>query len=608
MGTIRRVFARFLALKFQPAPATIGADKRIPSPPMDNAVATTASNSRATALVPATPGLGERWQQLPGRVQIAAALGVAGLAVVLALMFGGARDADYRLLFPNLSDKDGGAVIERLTQMNVPYRFADGGSTIMVPAGRVHELRMKLASAGLPSGSAGGAAGYELLDKNNFGQTQGQERMKMQRAIEGELTTTIQALESVKAARVHLALPNQNGFFREQQKPSASVVLTLHAGRTLERGQVAGIVRVVSGSVPELAARAVSVVDSTGALLSGTGEEDSSGGAQGLDSQQLQYRRDVEAGHLKRVLALLEPVVGRDNVRASISADLDFSQVMRTAEAYGPNQGAEAKPAVREQRSEESSQPGGANPAGVPGATSNQPPVAAQAPINGAAQALQGAQGAAAAAATRREAATRFELDKTVTVTRAAVGTVRRLNAAVVVNHRSSTDAKGKTSTAPLSEKEIEQLTALVQQGIGFNAERGDVVKVVNAPFRAEPTTTVDEAPLWKQGWLIDLLRSAAAPLALALVALVIVFKLIKPALAAVLTTPAPAPGSSLNELVDGDEAATLAAQTAQAAQAKLPAPSNSQHNDRLLAARAMAKQNPAAVAGIVRGWVNGET
>jgi len=559
--------------------------------------------------VPATRGLGERWQLLPGRVQFAAALGVAGLAVVLALMFGGARDADYRLLFPNLSDKDGGAVIERLTQMNVPYRFAEGGSTIMVPAGRVHELRMKLASAGLPSGSAGGMAGYELLDKNSFGQTQGQERMKMQRAIEGELTTTIQALESVKAARVHLALPNQNGFFREQQKPSASVVLTLHAGRTLERGQVAGIVRVVSGSVPELAARAVSVVDSTGALLSGTGDDDSQGGAMGLDSQQLQYRRDVEAGHLKRVLALLEPVVGRDNMRASISADLDFSQVMRTAEAYGPNQGAEAKPAVREQRSEESSQPGGANPAGVPGATSNQPPVPAQAPINGASQALQGAQGAAAAgAATRREAATRFEVDKTVTVTRAAVGTVRRLNAAVVVNHRSNTDAKGKTTTVPLSEKDIEQLTALVQQGIGFNAERGDVVKVVNAPFRAEPSATADELPLWKQGWLIDLLRSAAAPLALALVALVIVFKLIKPALTAVLTPPVPPPGSSLDEVVDGDEAAALAAQTAKTAQAKLPAPTNLQHNDRLLAARAMAKENPAAVAGIVRGWVNGET
>ena len=569
---------------------------------MDNAVVRTASNPLATPLVPATPGLAGRWMALPARLQLGATLGLAGLLAVLALMFTGARDADYRMLFPNLSDKDGGAVIERLTQMNVPYRFAEGGSTIMVPAGRVHELRMKLASAGLPSGSAGGAAGYELLDKNNFGQTQGQERMKMQRAIEGELTTTIQALESVKAARVHLALPNQNGFFREQQKPSASVVLTLHAGRTLERGQVAGIVRVVSGSVPELQARAVSVVDSTGALLSGAGDDDSAGGSPGLDSQQLQYRRDLEAGHQKRVLALLEPVVGRDNVRASISADLDFSQVMRTAEAYGPNQGAEAKPAVREQRSEESSQPGGATPAGVPGATSNQPPVPAQAPINGAAQPLQGAQGGTASgAATRREAATRFEVDKTVTVTKAAVGNVRRLNAAVVVNHRTTTDAKGKTTTAPLSEKEIEQLTALVQQGIGFNAERGDVVKVVNAPFRSEPATAVDTLPLWKQTWLIDLLRSAAAPLALGLVALVIVFKLIKPALSAVMAPPPPPEtGSSLNEVVDGD--------TGPAGQASLMAPRLTLHNEKLLAARAMAKQNPAAVASIVRGWVNGET
>ena len=197
----------------------------------------------------------------------------------------------------------------------------------------------------------------------------------------------------------------------------------------------------------------------------------------------MQYRRDVEVGHLKRVLALLEPVVGRDNVRASVTAEMDFSQIMKTAEAYGPNQGADAKPAVREQRSEDSSQPGGATPAGVPGATSNQPPTPAQAPINGPAQALQGAQGGSAtAAATRREAATRFEVDKTVTVTKGAVGTVRRLSAAVVVNHRSSIDPKGKTNTVPLSEKEIEQLTALVQQGIGFNAERGDVVKIVNAP------------------------------------------------------------------------------------------------------------------------------
>ncbi len=568
---------------------------------MDNAVASIAPTPLMPAKAPpaAPPGLGARWQALPGRTQLMGLLGFAALVAVLVAMFIGARDADYRPLFPNLSEKDGGAVIDHLTQMNVPYRFAEGGSMILVPSGRVHELRMKLAAAGLPSTGASGTVGYELLDKNSFGQTQGQERMKMQRAIEGELTTTIQSLESVKAARVHLAIPQANGFFREQQKPSASVVLTLQPGHTLDRSQIAGIVRVVSGSVPDLSAKAVSVVDSTGTLLTGAGDDTN---ADGLDSQQLQYRREVEATQLKRVLDLLEPVLGRDNVRASVSADIDFSQVMQTAEAYGPNQGPDAKAAVREQRSEESNQPGGGTVGGIPGATSNQPPVPATAPINGPAQALQATPGSSGAAggAARREAATRFELDKTVTVTRNAVGGVRRLTAAVVVNNRVSVDSKGKTVSTPLTQKELDQLTALVQEGIGYNAQRGDVVKVVNAPFRVEAAPAPEVQPLWQQPWLIDLLRSAAAPVALALVALVIVLKLIRPALTAMLAPlPPPEPGSQLDEVVAGDGAAGVG-------HVPLALPAAAQ-NDRADAARALAKSNPAAVAHIVRGWVNGE-
>jgi flagellar M-ring protein FliF len=567
---------------------------------MDNALATTAPN----AIVPVelarieAPTLASRWRELPGRMQAMAVLGVAALLAILVAMAFSAKDADYRALFPNLSEKDGGAIIDRLTQMNVPYRFTEGGSVIMVPSSRVHELRMKLAAAGLPGSTAGGNTGYELLDKNTFGQTQGQERMKMQRAIEGELVTTIQALEPVKSARVHLALPQQNGFFREQQKPSASVVLTLHPGRTLDRGQIAGIIRVVSGSVPELTAKAISVVDSTGALLSQTGEED-----QGLDSQQLQYRREVEAGHLKRVLDLLEPVLGRDNVRATISADIDFSQVMQTAEAYRPNQGADAKATVRELRTEESNGGGSATPAGIPGATSNQPPTPASAPINGSAQAMQAAQGGSGGGSARREAATRFEVDKTTTVTRNAVGSVRRLSAAVVVNHRTTNDAKGKPVTAALPDKEIEQLTALVQQGIGFNSERGDVVKVINAPFRVEVATVGEDLPMWKQPWVVDLLKSAAAPAALALVALVVVFKLIRPALVTMLAPPPPPPepeiGGQLDEVVSDEQAAANNAEQLMLEQTQLK---------RLDHARAMARNNPAAVALIVRGWVSGET
>ncbi len=567
---------------------------------MDNAVATTAPNQAVLLPAPAGgPGsFGARWSTLPRGTQVGAIVGVLLLVGLLVAMSFSAKDSSYRVLFPQLSDKDGGAVIERLTQMNVPYRFVDGGSTIMVPASRVHELRMKLAQAGLPSTGPGaaGAAGYELLDKDSFGQTQVQERMKIQRAIEGELTTTIQSIESVKSARVHLALPAQNGFFREQQKPSASVVLNLHPGRTLDRAQVAGIVKLVSGSVPELAPKAVSVVDSTGALLSAPGDDESQ---MGLDSQQLQYRRELEATHHKRILALLEPVVGRDNVRATVTADVDFSQVMQTAEAYAPNQGSDARVAIREQRSEESSQPQ-ANVGGVPGATSNQPPVPAQAPVNGAAQPL-GPQGGAAGAgaATRREAATRFEVDKTTTVTRQATGQVRRLNAAVVVNHRANPDPKSKTPTVPLSEKELQELTALVQQGIGFNADRGDVVKVVNVPFRAEPAAPADDTPLWQQPWLLDLLKTAAAPFALALVALVVVFKLIKPAVTQLLAPPPPPPppppGSQIDEVVGAENVPAL------------PPPEEPKYASKVEAARAMARQNPAAVASIVRGWVNGE-
>lgn len=571
---------------------------------MDNAVATTAPHPAAllpggglAAQAGGGPSLSQRWGTLPARQQVGAIIGVAALVALLVLLSVSARDSDYRVLFPTLSDKDGGAVIDRLAQMGVPYKFAEGGSAIMVPSSRVHELRMKMAQAGLPSSgpAAAGSGGYELLDKNSFGQTQVQERMKIQRAIEGELTTTIQAIDSVRTARVHLALPPSNGFFREQQKPSASVVLTLHPGRTLDRAQVAGIVRLVSGSVPELNPKAVSVVDSTGALLSQNTDDES---LIGLDSQQLQYRRELENTHHKRILALLEPVVGRDNVRATVTADVDFSQVMQTAEAYAPNQGTDARVAVREQRSEESSQPS-ANAGGVPGAAANQPPVPAQAPINGPAQAL-GAQQlpGGAGAAQRREAATRFEVDKTTTVTRQAVGQVRRLNAAVVVNHRTSTDARGRTSTVPLSEKELQELTALVQQGIGFDERRGDVVKIVNAPFRVETPEPEPETPLWQQPWLVDLLKTAAAPLALALVALMVLTKLIKPALTTLLAPPppppAPEPGSTVSEVVDEPLPPPLALQA--------PVYAN-----KLEAARAIARDNPAAVANIVRGWVNGE-
>lgn len=556
-----------------------------------------------TAVVPqplATPPatFGARVAALPTKTKAMAGVGIAALAALVLALALSSGSTEYKVLFANVSEKDGGAIVERLAQMNVPYRFADGSGTILVPASQVYDLRLKLSAAGLPKGSV---TGYELLDKSPFGQTQGQERINLQRALEGELTRTIQSLQSVQSARVHLALPNQNGFFREQQKPSASVVLTLHPGRTLDRAQVAGIVHLVSSSVPELSAKAVSVIDGSGALLS---QQDNQN-PQGLDQQQLQYLREVENAYLRRVIDLLEPVVGRDNLRASVTAEVDFSQTELTSEEFKPNQGEGNAPAVRASRVEESNQPGPNTPTGVPGAQSNQPPTPATAPVNGQAQAMQGAQ-AGGGNATRREAETRYEVDKTVRVTRGATGQVRRVNAAVVVNHRTGTDAKGKPTTTPLSPEEIAKLTALVEQGIGFNKDRGDSVRVVNAPFKADPAPAAENIPLWQQPWVQDLLRAGAAPFALALVALVVIFALIRPAVKAAIAPPPPPEadkkGGTIDEVVDGD--AALPGPDG----GLIPALEAPAVNEKLEAARKLARENPAAVANIVRGWVSGET
>ena len=557
---------------------------------MDNALALNAS-----AALPVPTGLGSRVAAMPMKSKLALGLGVAALAAVVLAMTVWSSQGDYKVLYANLSDKDGGAIIAQLSQMNIPYRHADGGAAILVPASKVHDARLKLASAGLPKGSV---VGFELMDGARFGQTQFQERLTFQRGLEGELTRSITSMAAVQGARVHLALPNQNGFFREQQKPSASVLLTLHPGRALDRAQVAGIVHLVSSSVPEMNPKAVSVLDQTGALLSGTPE--SSHGA-GLDATQLQYVNQIESGYSKRILELLEPVVGGQNLRASVTAEVDFAQSEDTSEEFKPNQGAGAASTVRSQQTTEQSGGSPAQPSGVPGAASNQPPVAATAPLTGAAQPLQTAQGGAGSNNTRRDAVTNFEVSKTVRVTRNATGSVKRLNAAVVVNHKSVTDDKGKVTQVALSPEEIEKLTALVKESIGFKQDRGDSVKVINAPFKVEPVNTSD-LPWWKQPEFIDILRASAMPAGLALVAMLVYFGMIKPSLKVALAPPPPpAPGSKLDAVVADENTLPL---TADGAPLALEGPKGI---DRLEQARKFTKENPDAAANIVRGWVSGE-
>jgi flagellar M-ring protein FliF len=564
---------------------------------METAVIPVPDNPLLTTL-PAT-GLGAKLATMPTRTLVSAGVGVIALVALLVTMAFSLRGNDYRVLFSNLGEKDGAVVIAKLDQMAVDYKFGDGGGSILVPAARVYELRMKLSASGVNKGSI---TGYELLDgSSSFGQSDGQQRVQLKRALEGELTRTIQALTSVQAARVMLALPQQNGFFREQQKPTASVTVQMHPGHTLEREQIAGIVHLVAASVPELNTKAVSVVDGNGALL---WPHDDRNGAQGFDSAQLRYLKEVEGAHLKRVLELLEPVVGRENLRATVSAEVDFSQIESTAEEFKPNQGNEPS-TVRAVRTEESSQSDPNRPSGVPGAATNQPPAAATAPINGASAPLQGAQGGLGNGASRREAETSYAVDKTVRVTRNASGTVRRLHAAVVVNNRTTTDSKGKTSTVPLTDAELEKLTALVQQGIGFNQQRGDSVRVVNAPFRIEAQPQAEAVPIYMQPWVQDLLRAGLAPGAMALVALVIVFTLIRPAVKAAIAPPPPDSnkGNSLDAMVADDEKLPELEVNPETIALELASV-----NHKLESARKLAKENPAMVANIVRGWVSGET
>jgi flagellar M-ring protein FliF len=529
--------------------------------------------------------------------------GALALFGVLFMAFFMANQPDYRVLYANLADKDGGAVLAQLSQMNVPYRHADGGNAILVPADRVHETRLRLASQGLPRGAV---TGFELMDNSRLGMTQFQERLTFQRGLEGELTRTISSLNSVAEARVHLALPNQNGFFREQQKPSASVLVTLFPGRSLDRTQIAGIVHLVASSVPEMQTSAVSVVDQQGNLLS----QSANATNEGVDAKQLEYTRTLEQMYAQRILDLLEPIVGRNNVRAQVTADLDFSLVEQTNEQHRPNQGNNEATVRSTQVIEAGSQLDQQAP-GVPGAVTNLPPGAPGAPINGNPAQLGIVPGnnvgaGSTEASRRREQVINFEVDRTVSVTRGSTGNIRRLSAAVVLNHVESTDRRGQPSTNPLPPEKIEQINALVREAIGFNQQRGDSVNVLNAAFSRTEAEIV-EMPWWKHPDTFDLARSMAWPIGMLLLGLILFLGMVRPALK-MMATPAPEPRASTEEtplLAAGTQLDTVVDDETQ--RPALPSPVQNEMTIEMLRledAKRLAKDNPVAVANIVRGWM----
>lgn len=547
---------------------------------------------------PASPSLLQRATALDRVQRMRLGAGLALLVVAaLAAVFISAKP-DYKVLFTNLSDKDGGAIVAQLSQMNVPYKHADGGGAILIPADKVHDVRLRLASQGLPKGSV---AGFELMESSKFGMTQFQERLNFQRGLEGELTRSIQALSSVQSARVHLALPNQNGFFREQQKPSASILVSLYPGQGLDRAQLAGIVHLVASSVPDLARSAVSVLDDTGKLLSNSPDGNNSA----FDAQQLQYVQMLEQQYTRRILDILEPVMGRNNIKAQVSAEVDFSQTESTSEQHRPNLASDASAIRSQQVIENGGTTGTLQPSGVPGATSNQPPAASTAPINGASPQLAAAgqqQGAGLGPNAKRELVTNYEVDKTVRVTRGGSGSVKRLSAAVVVNYHAVADEKGVMTNKALSPEQLEQMTALVRETIGFNKDRGDSVNLMNTPFLADAVPAGD-LPLWKQPEMLELARNFAWPVGLSLFAALVVLGLVRPGLKAMANPPAPVPLLAANGQLDALEAD-------QPQRAALAGPQDldpTVEQMRLEDARALALSNPMAVANIMKNWVNGD-
>ncbi len=556
----------------------------------------------AAPAIPLNASLSQRFASLDQAQRLRMGLGIALFVAIgiIGLMMG--RQAEWRVLYANLADKDGGAIVAQLTTMNIPYKHADGGGAILVPADKVYDTRLRLASQGLPKGSV---AGFEMMDANRFGMTQFQERLAFQRGLEGELTRSIQALSSVQTARVHLALPNQNGFFREQQKPSASVLVSLNAGRTLDRAQLAGIIHLVSSSVPEMNANAVSVLDDSGKLLSTPPEGANGAGAGAGDAQQLQHVQQLEQLYSRRILDILEPVVGRENVKAQVTAELDFSQTESTSESHKPNQTPDSTVIRSQQVSESSNGAASGPPSGVPGATTNQPPSAASAPVNGAPQTLTaGGASAGVNAGSKRESIINYEVDKTVRVVRGSTGMVKRISAAVVVNHQSTTDAKGKTTTTALTDQQIEKMTALVRETIGFNKDRGDSVNLMNAPFATEKVVLA-EVPFWKQPELQDLARSFAWPVGTLLFGALVLMGFIKPAMK-VLAQPHAKIGMKARQLdaieSDEPERPKLAAPVRNT---ELAGPT--QGELAIEDARKLTRDNPAAVANIVKTWISGE-
>jgi flagellar M-ring protein FliF len=510
-------------------------------------------------------------------IGIAAAV-AAGVVIVLW-----SKEPTYSLLYGSLGQQDAAQIAQALDTNNIPYKL-DGG-TISVPADRVHDARLKLAAQGLPEGDGG----FAVMSKEpGFGVSQFMEGARYQHALETELARTISNLQPVEGARVHLALPRQSAFVRDRRPPSASVFLQMKPGRRLESEQVTAILNLVASSIPELEADQVTVVDQQGRLLSAPEGNDEMAARE----KQLEIARGMEERYTQRVEQLLAPLVGPGRVRAQVVADVELSTTEEAREQYRP----ESQIVRSEQTAEESSR-NGAGPQGVPGALTNQPPTPGVAlPPGVPAAGTQAASGEQAVAPnsppdnTSKQSTRNYEIDRTVAYTKQPAGRLKRLTVAVLVDNLKSTDDEGTVTETALTPEQIENMTKLVKEAVGFDQARGDSVSVVNASFKGElkPEDVQQEPiPLWERPLVRDIAKLAAGLIVL----LVLVLMVLRPLIRGLLAQPriAYAPAAA-------GEAGALP--IARGAGQQLD------YDGQISQARSLVTQDAARVAQVVKTWV----
>jgi len=494
---------------------------------------------------------------------------------------------------PGQSSDNALEVIDSLSVAGVEYRMDTRSGLVLVPAERVGEVRMAMAASGLDADSG---TGIEMLDREpSLGTSQGTELRRYQHALETELARTLSTLRNVESARVHLALPERSVFIRDRESASASVTLHPEPGRSVETEQVDAVTRLVAASIPYLKPSDVTVVDQWGQLLSMTDDAD------GASRAQFRHARQLEQLYASRIEALLTPVLGAGRIRATVTADIDFSQNESTAELFAGD------PKVRSEQTDRQVD-SLAEAIGIPGALVNQPPGAGTVdPV--------GEIGAPVDTETTAISATRnYELDRTITRSQRSPGTIRRLSAAVVIDDRMAPNEAGELVRVGPDEESLAAYTALVREAIGFDAARGDTVTVSNRAFLpVEAIAPPEPAPLWEQPWLATILRQGLVGLAV----LMLVFVGVRPALRKLTQRPGPPGGQARLETdrsqAEGDASGSTGAalgderqggDDGKTAGTNRLEPPREVYGDILNMARAMASDDPKRVARLVKDWV----